>query len=87
MSGVRGSKLSSRRAPRGFFTDEMVRAFVAFGERFTVQGRSPADETADVFFERSQFDLDTALELDRTWSREVGLPAASERGAGAGSSS
>ena len=75
------------RAPRGFFTDEMVRAFVAFGERFTVQGRSPADEMADVFFERSQFDLDTALELDRTWSREVGLPAASERGAGASSSS
>ena len=75
------------RAPRGFFSDEMVRAFLAFGERFTTQGRSPADEAADVFFERSQFDFTTALELDQSWSREVGLPAVAERGAGARSSS
>jgi len=73
------------RAPKGFYTDEMVRAFVRFGERFTLRGRSPADEAADLFFERSEFGFDAALELDRRWQGEVGLPAPARDGAGSSS--
>lgn len=75
------------RAPAGFYTDEMVRAFVGFGERFTIQGRSPADEAADEFFARSSFDLAAALELDRRWAREVGVPEPAARAASASPSS
>ena len=71
------------RAPLGSYSREMVRAFIAFGERFTVAGRAPADEAVDLFLEHGHFDLDGWQALLERWSAAVDLPAAGERGAAA----
>ncbi len=70
------------RAPRGHYSQEMVRAFVAFGERFALRGRCPADELVEHFLERGGLDGPGWDALLERWSDLVGLPTPAERGSG-----
>ena len=72
------------RCPEGFFSREILSAFTVFGQRFTLAGRSPADELLDEFLRRGGLDGAAWKALEDDWSAAVGLPTPAERGASAG---
>lgn len=70
------------RAPAGTYSQEMVRAFLVFGERFALRGRAPADELLEIFLDRGGLDGEGWDALVHGWSEAVGLPTAAERALG-----
>lgn len=63
--------------PPGFASPEMLAAFLAFGERFALRGRTPADECLARFARRGRFDLGEYRSLDADWLRAAGVTLAS----------
>jgi glutamate--cysteine ligase len=53
--------------PGVYASPEMVAAFIAFGERFALRGRTPADEWLSRFARRGQFSLGDFAELEAHW--------------------
>ncbi len=62
--------------PGVYATPEMVAAFVAFGQRFALRGRTPADEWLARFAKRGQFSLGDFVELEAHWIALSGVQRA-----------
>ena len=60
------------RRPSGWVSNEMLAAFVSFGERFVFKRRTPGDDVLDMFARRSGFGLAEHRALVRTWSAHAG---------------
>lgn len=62
--------------PEGFASPEMLAAFIAFGQRFTLRARTPADEWLSVFARRRGFALADAAALEAHWQALAGVRTA-----------
>lgn len=62
------------RLPAGWVSNEMLAAFVAFGERFIQRNCAPADEVLDVFLECGRLGCDEWQALEQRWCRVAGTP-------------
>lgn len=62
--------------PERYASPSMLAAFIAFGQRFTLRARTPADEWLSVFARRRGFSLTDCAALEARWQALAGLSSA-----------